>query len=315
MQAFLVEWLSDFRTRVPLAAWLAISLIGGIAGPFGTYELLPLPARLAFWAAVVGVTIVLGSALRALVFTLTGLRGFWPGAVVVACLCTAIFPLPLAVVAQVMFADAPSLRPETIEIALFVFFASVSMGAFRHSFTLADRPVPLSPARVGASAPAVGPDAAGSPQPAVADHAVAESVAVAIDGAVRVADADRLPRLVQRLEPALQTALVSVSVRDHYVEVVTRTGRSNLLMRLSDAIRETEGVDGMQVHRSHWVARSAVRGLCRDRGRAHLLLTDGSVLPVSRNHRAGLDIWAVPDIAAHGVEGAAPPGKKLYPKA
>ncbi|MCB1397271.1 MAG: LytTR family transcriptional regulator, partial [Rhodobacteraceae bacterium] len=75
-----------------------------------------------------------------------------------------------------------------------------------------------------------------------------------------------------------------LSVQDHYVEVVTTRGRELLLMRLSDAIAETEGCAGLQVHRSHWVALDQVQAAHRDGARAVLTLSDGREIPVSRTY-------------------------------
>ena len=58
----------------------------------------------------------------------------------------------------------------------------------------------------------------------------------------------------------------------------------SLLLRLADAIAETDGVEGLQVHRSHWVARRAISGLLRGRGKVALWMSDGAVVPVSRRH-------------------------------
>jgi hypothetical protein len=89
--------------------------------------------------------------------------------------------------------------------------------------------------------------------------------------------------ILERLPREKRGRLVSLSVEDHYVEVVTDRGRTLVLMRLGDAIRETGGIDGVQIHRSHWVAREAVvRGLRRE-GKPMVELADGRVLPVSRS--------------------------------
>jgi DNA-binding LytR/AlgR family response regulator len=55
-------------------------------------------------------------------------------------------------------------------------------------------------------------------------------------------------------------------------------------MRLSDAIAELEGIEGMQVHRSWWVSREAIRAARRGDGRAILTLPDGAEAPVSRTY-------------------------------
>jgi len=96
-------------------------------------------------------------------------------------------------------------------------------------------------------------------------------------------------RLMLRIDPALRGPLISISVRDHYVDVRTRSGQASLLMRLSDAISETEGVDGAQVHRSHWIAWDAVEGVEREGGNLVLRMAQGARIPVSRLHRAKVE--------------------------
>lgn len=91
-------------------------------------------------------------------------------------------------------------------------------------------------------------------------------------------------RILDRLEVDKRGALVSLSVQDHYVEAVTTTGRSLLLMRLSDAIGETEGVTGLQVHRSHWVAVARVLACKRIGDKAVLHMQGGGDIPVSRTY-------------------------------
>lgn len=97
------------------------------------------------------------------------------------------------------------------------------------------------------------------------------------------------PRIVQRLDPALQGRLIAISVRNHHVEVSTTAGQGQLLLRLADAMEETEGEEGAQVHRSHWVAWWAVTAAERDGARYLLHLADGTQLPVSRSHREKLE--------------------------
>ncbi|MEX4008166.1 hypothetical protein [Neoaquamicrobium sediminum] len=46
---------------LPWAALAGAALVLGMVGPFGTYESLRLPARLAYWAAIVVSTYFLGS--------------------------------------------------------------------------------------------------------------------------------------------------------------------------------------------------------------------------------------------------------------
>ncbi len=68
----------------------------------------------------------------------------------------------------------------------------------------------------------------------------------------------------------------------------TTRGRALLLMRLRDAIAETAGVEGLQIHRSHWVARSGIAKLLRADARLVVETTAGNRLPVSRSFQSAL---------------------------
>ncbi len=97
-------------------------------------------------------------------------------------------------------------------------------------------------------------------------------------------DTPAAPALLDRLPLDKRGALVALSVEDHYVRVRTSAGEEMLLMRLSDAIRETAPTPGLQVHRSHWVATDAVTKARRDGDRAILTLSHGGDIPASRSH-------------------------------
>lgn len=73
-----------------------------------------------------------------------------------------------------------------------------------------------------------------------------------------------------------------VTAEDHYLRLVLADGRRPLLLfRLSDALPELAAHDGLQVHRSAWVARRHVAGARRDGRRWLLVLADGSEQTVS----------------------------------
>jgi hypothetical protein len=93
------------------------------------------------------------------------------------------------------------------------------------------------------------------------------------------------PAFLQRVPIRLQGAdLYAVEAQDHYLRLHTSKGSDLILMRLSDAIAELEGIEGAQVHRSWWVARESIAEAERGDGRATLTLKDGSQVPVSRTY-------------------------------
>ena len=61
-----------------------------------------------------------------------------------------------------------------------------------------------------------------------------------------------------------------------------------ILMRLYDAIKELEGIEGSQTHRSWWVAKEAVAETIRGDGRINLKLSNGELAPVSRSFQNAL---------------------------
>lgn len=83
-----------------------------------------------------------------------------------------------------------------------------------------------------------------------------------------------------------QAELYAVSSEDHYLRVHTSAGEELILMRLADAVRELDGAGGLQVHRSWWVAKDAVRDVKREGGKVLLLLPSGKAAPVSRTFTA-----------------------------
>jgi hypothetical protein len=92
-------------------------------------------------------------------------------------------------------------------------------------------------------------------------------------------------RLPFRLQGA---ALWAVEADDHYLKVRTSKGSDLILMRLSDALHELNGLDGLQTHRSWWVARAGVADVARRQGKPVLVLKDGGEAPVSRTYASAL---------------------------
>ncbi len=96
-------------------------------------------------------------------------------------------------------------------------------------------------------------------------------------------------RFPDRLPPRLRGAVIrAVQAEDHYLRIHTDRGSDLILMRLSDALDELEGLEGAQTHRSWWVARDAVRDVARGDGRATLTLEGGITAPVSRRYARAL---------------------------
>ena len=99
--------------------------------------------------------------------------------------------------------------------------------------------------------------------------------------------ADPKAAFLERLPIKYRTAdLYAISSEDHYLRIHTSLGEALILMRLADAVRELGGTDGLQVHRSWWVAKAGIIDEKRVDGRSLLVLPSGTEVPVSRSYRS-----------------------------
>lgn len=92
--------------------------------------------------------------------------------------------------------------------------------------------------------------------------------------------------LMGKLAVEKRGPLVRLEAQDHYTLVVTEAGQDLLLLRFGDVVERLGSGAGQRVHRSHWVAKGAVRHARNQNGRDTLLMADESEVPVSRSFRA-----------------------------
>ena len=116
------------------------------------------------------------------------------------------------------------------------------------------------------------------------------------------------PRILRRLPPRLGQDLLCLSMEDHYVRLHTTRGSALIMMSLSQALEEVGGLEGLQVHRSWWVARKAVEGVVEDGRNLRIQLTGGIEAPVSRASVARLRAAGWLDDQLGGTSAAEPVG-------
>jgi len=107
---------------------------------------------------------------------------------------------------------------------------------------------------------------------------------------------DKTPAPPQILEVLGKAVLLDqiwhLKAEEHYVLLGLCDGTSTLLRgRLADAIAQVPPEAGLQVHRSHWVAKSALADLERRREGWRLRLHNGTDIPVARNRQTDVRIW------------------------
>lgn len=234
-----------------------------LIGPFGTFTDLTLPWRGLYWivAMLCGFTILEPVIYR--VLHLAFRRNWhWPSALALSILAAAV-PLTAAILAleSVMrqppgwgIVSAATYYCYVLTLTVVVGGVPTAWELYRHGVLTPRLPEPPRQAEADERTP-------GTPG------------APAAPGA----------RLLNRLSPERRGEILALSMEDHYVRVFTGTGESLVLLRLSDAMAEVQGVPGLQIHRSHWVASSAVDRVERlAEGRLRVHLVNGLALPVSR---------------------------------
>jgi DNA-binding LytR/AlgR family response regulator len=89
------------------------------------------------------------------------------------------------------------------------------------------------------------------------------------------------------LPPELGRDLLLLQAQDHYLRAVTPLGDTLLRGSISEA-SEALGDYGVRVHRSWWVARSAIQSYRYHDGASVLILSTGQEIPVGRSFRRQL---------------------------
>lgn len=262
LQLALRELQSNITAPRFWLAMLTAAIVLGLAGPFGTFGEMNVAARLAYWGSIAVGTYLIADGCVAF---LTSLRqGEMRGGVLTFAGAGALSGVPVALYVWAVNLAALG-RDVGVNLASLIAYCvpiTAVVAAAVHSLVY------------NGPTEGDGPDAdfssAGRPGNAQAKGAMLDTAAQA------------RPRILDRLPPQLRGQLFYLSMQDHYVDIRTDKGGALALLRLADAIAETEGVSGLQIHRSHWVARDAVKRAVRRDGKLALEMADGALLPVSR---------------------------------
>jgi hypothetical protein len=93
---------------------------------------------------------------------------------------------------------------------------------------------------------------------------------------------------LDRLNPTMGMELICFVMEDHYLKAYTAKGNQMLLMRMKDALLELKDYQGMQVHRSWWVAFAAIDRVKKQGRKIILVMNNGIEVPVSRKYQASV---------------------------
>ena len=87
------------------------------------------------------------------------------------------------------------------------------------------------------------------------------------------------------------SGLLHIEAREHHVHLTFENTKSVARARLGDLVAQTQAEDGMQPHRSWWVARDPDIRAERKNGRLVLRLRDDTEVPVARTRADDVIAW------------------------
>lgn len=226
--------------------WILITGFASVTGPFGTFEVLGLPARFGYWGVIVGLAIGLTILQKHLLqgqSETVRLMTQIPYGVFLACVAHGLNLM---------------IFPEWGSWADFWFLVLVTLSA-----------VLLVEAGVF-----------------LARHVFHLGAAQSSPGGTVDLPQEQGPEIQfqRRLPLEKRGQLIRLEAQDHYLMVVTDRGYETLLLRMGDAEAELGSV-GLRVHRSHWVVPGQVIGHARQKGRDVLTMQDQAMVPVSRSYK------------------------------
>ena len=240
--------LGDRRDWVrDLGVATAAGVFLGLVGPFGSYLSGPPMVRLGYWVAALWAgTCLFGVILRPAVRAARRFR----------------LPLAFALAAATLLAAAPiALLCHAMAMALWPGpIGRIGLAAFYAQTLVISAPIALGYGLLDGHRARPRPrqeEPPRPPPPAPTDF-------------------------LSRLPAGLGRELVALQMEDHYVRAHTSRGSALVLIPLHQAIREMDGIPGLRVHRSWWVARDAVTGCVRDGRNVRLRLLNDMEAPVAR---------------------------------
>jgi hypothetical protein len=233
------------RVRLQVLAALSVGLAFGVMAPFGTADAPSVPSRYLYWTLAIALNWLQISLTLELVRRSAVTRSWTPlrQALTVALAVSLPASFEIIWLTHYFFGVIVATLTGLLTIYLYVLLVSVMITV----------PANLLQARRSALAP-----------PTIAAPAIAA------------------PAFFDRIPPALGRELIGLEMEDHYLRIHTALGSDLILCRFSDALRDLQGFDGVQVHRSWYVARSAIQETRKEGQKMTLTLRNGIEVPVSR---------------------------------
>jgi len=114
-----------------------------------------------------------------------------------------------------------------------------------------------------------------------------DAVAPSIDEHIEqaIAPVKTLPAFLDKMTKPIGRMPWAIKAEQHYIRIYTEKGDEMILYRFSDAIKSLEDYEGLQVHRSYWVAIEAIEEINPLEKSYEIKLKNGVTVPVSRSNK------------------------------
>lgn len=242
--------------RRPLIAAVAVGLLLGFAGPFGSYPAFPTATRYAFWLGMSAAGVAAALAADAVLPTgrlRAGAARIGAVALLSAVPMTFVVAWALSLV-QPGRVFAPAQLPPLFAAVAAVQLLVATAATF-------GRPAGGAGAPVGEATAPNAPASAATP--------------LAFP-----------PALLGRLPAEIGGEIIALETEDHYLRVHAPGRSALILMRMADAVALLDPRLGAQVHRRWWVAAAGVAGVETQGQKLVVRLIDDRRVPVGRTFAA-----------------------------
>lgn len=248
--AIRADWRAGVFSPTTGAVWAVASALAAVTGPFGTYGSMSGLELATYWPLIIALSLCIAYFGRAIVTHLIPGESQALRELCAGAILTALFSPVIWVLNLTVYGVAKE-SVSFVEIASSVMLVALGVSLFRFALGIETRSDP-------------------------AERDAAETAEV-------------LPKFAARLTEWSGAPIIHLTVDDHYTEAHCLDGSVyRVLIRFADAVNEMDGIRGVCIHRSHWVALDFIEEAFRKKGRDFVTLATGAVLPVSRKYRVNL---------------------------
>ncbi len=254
MLIIFTEVIHKLKSHVTLAAWCAATLVCTLTGPFGTYGIDTFSHLLIFWGSVIfaGITYCL-LCLHTMFNVFPNLRPLYSKLIAISFFTVTFAHVMYFIVDMIYVIPKPPPITQVYGVIGSVSFAVSAAIYWLHIKPTEDR----EKAQAAFATPPTPPS-----KPAIARN--------------------HRKILFKKLEANADLHIIRLNMRDHYVEVFSDQGAKLVHMRFAEAINDLSHINGMQVHRSHWVNFDDIKEIIKTDGKILFEMSDGAQIPISR---------------------------------